>query len=252
VHEDDVEIDLSRITCPATVVSGGLDLAGFRAVADHLVAELPLDNRARPDARLLAVNWLFVAGQIAAALTVAFAAFIGVVYQQRRTDRREATAAQSRASVDLLTQSLLFAQRAHALLLTARVRTGLSESLDVLLRLRRPVDPMELHDWLQQGTCPLYDAWSSTWVSSSPAMVTRGNAVIDACTGVLDAVSERAPARGPARLREAIVGRGADKDQEERLRAAIHALAMARRDYAELVRKETGKDPAELFFRAPE
>jgi len=41
VHEDDVEIDLSRITCPATVVSGGLDLAWFLAVADHLVAELP-------------------------------------------------------------------------------------------------------------------------------------------------------------------------------------------------------------------
>jgi len=41
VHEDDVEIDFSRITSPATVVSGGLDLAWFRAVADHLVAELP-------------------------------------------------------------------------------------------------------------------------------------------------------------------------------------------------------------------
>ncbi len=84
------------------------------------------------------------------------------------------------------------------------------------------------------------------------AMVTRGNAVIDACTGVLDAVSERAPARGPARLREAIVGRRADKDQAERLRAAIHALAVARRDYAALVRTETGKDPAELFFKAVE
>ncbi len=247
-----MEIDLSCITCPATVVSGGLDLAWFQAVADHLVAELSLDNRARPDARLLAVNWLFVAVPLAAALTVALAAFSGVVYQQRRTDRREATAAQSRASVNLLTESLLFAQRARALLLTVQVRTGLSESLDVLLHLRRPVDPMELHDWLQQETRPLYDAWSSTWLSSSPAMVTRGNAVVSACTGVLDAVSERAPARGPARLREAIVGRGVDKDQEERLRAAIHALAVARRDYAALVRTETGKDPAELFFRAAE
>ena len=40
-HEHDVEVDLSRITCPATVVSGGRDLSWFRAVADHLVAELP-------------------------------------------------------------------------------------------------------------------------------------------------------------------------------------------------------------------
>ncbi len=63
------------------------------------------------------MNWLFVAGQIVTALSVALAAFIGVVYQQRRIDRREATAAQSRASVDLLTESLLFAQRARALLL---------------------------------------------------------------------------------------------------------------------------------------
>ena len=78
-------------------------------------------------------------------------------------------------------------------------------------------------------------------------MVTRGNAVIDACTGVLEAVSERAPARGPARLLEAIVGRGVDNDQEEQLRAALHTLAQARREYAELVRKETGKDMAELF-----
>lgn len=41
VHEEDPEIDLSRITCPATVVSGDLDLPWFRSVADYLVAELP-------------------------------------------------------------------------------------------------------------------------------------------------------------------------------------------------------------------
>jgi pimeloyl-ACP methyl ester carboxylesterase len=39
--EEDVEVDLARITCPATVVSGGRDLDWFRAVADHLAAELP-------------------------------------------------------------------------------------------------------------------------------------------------------------------------------------------------------------------
>jgi len=41
VHEEDVEVDLARITCKATVVSGSRDLAWFRAVADYLAAELP-------------------------------------------------------------------------------------------------------------------------------------------------------------------------------------------------------------------
>jgi pimeloyl-ACP methyl ester carboxylesterase len=44
-HEEDVEVDLARITCPATVVSGERDLGWFRAVADHLAAELPSATR---------------------------------------------------------------------------------------------------------------------------------------------------------------------------------------------------------------
>jgi 3-oxoadipate enol-lactonase len=40
VDEEDAEIDLATISCPATVVTGGRDLAWFRAVGDHLAAEL--------------------------------------------------------------------------------------------------------------------------------------------------------------------------------------------------------------------
>lgn len=45
VNEDDVEVDLARIVCPATVVSGARDLAWFRAVAEHLAANLPRASR---------------------------------------------------------------------------------------------------------------------------------------------------------------------------------------------------------------
>jgi 3-oxoadipate enol-lactonase len=41
VHEQDVEIDLARITCPTTVVTGARDLPWFGAIRDHLAAELP-------------------------------------------------------------------------------------------------------------------------------------------------------------------------------------------------------------------
>jgi pimeloyl-ACP methyl ester carboxylesterase len=45
VAEEDVEVDLARITCPATVVSGERDSPWFRAVADHLAAGLPSATR---------------------------------------------------------------------------------------------------------------------------------------------------------------------------------------------------------------
>lgn len=197
------------------------------------------------------MNWPSVVGTLAATLVGALAAFSGVVYQQRRTDRREANAAKGRASSDLLTHSMMFAQRAQALQLTAQVRSGLHEGLDRFLHGRSPIDPMELHDWLAKDLHPLYDAWSATWLASSPAMVTRGNAVLDACTDVVDALGEQTPLRGPARLRQAVQPRRLDKDQATRLHTAVRTLAVTRRDYADLVRKETRQEPAELFFKPP-
>lgn len=45
VHEQDAEIHLARITCPATVVTGGRDLRWFQAVGDHLATEMPQADR---------------------------------------------------------------------------------------------------------------------------------------------------------------------------------------------------------------
>jgi 3-oxoadipate enol-lactonase len=47
VHEEDAEVQLARISCPATVVTGDRDLAWFQAVGDHLVGELPQARRVR-------------------------------------------------------------------------------------------------------------------------------------------------------------------------------------------------------------
>ncbi len=50
VDERDVEVDLSRITCPTAVVSGARDLPWFGAVADHVAGGLP-------DARRIELAW---------------------------------------------------------------------------------------------------------------------------------------------------------------------------------------------------
>ncbi len=45
VDEEDVEVALARIACPATVVSGSRDLDWFRDVAERLAVELPRATR---------------------------------------------------------------------------------------------------------------------------------------------------------------------------------------------------------------
>jgi len=45
VYEEDAEIQLARITCPATVITGDKDLDWFQAVGDHLATELPRADR---------------------------------------------------------------------------------------------------------------------------------------------------------------------------------------------------------------
>lgn len=45
LYEQDVAIDLARITCPTIVVSGDRDLAWFRDVADHVASHLARATR---------------------------------------------------------------------------------------------------------------------------------------------------------------------------------------------------------------
>lgn len=47
VHDEDAVIDLSRITCPVTVVTGDRDHSWFGAVGDHLESRLPRAVRVR-------------------------------------------------------------------------------------------------------------------------------------------------------------------------------------------------------------
>lgn len=58
----------------------------------------------------------------------------------------------------MLTSSFLFVNRARSLGLTAVVRSGVMEVVDQLFHLRKPVDPMALHDWLAQDWAALASA----------------------------------------------------------------------------------------------
>ena len=76
-----------------------------------------------------------------------------------------------------------------------RSRSGFRERLDLTLHHRKPVDVLEMHDWLNQDFGPLMDAMSQiTVVGTQDAIIVAGR-VLRACVDLMDLVLKPAPNR---------------------------------------------------------
>lgn len=114
--------------------------------------------------------WVPVVAALGASLFTGLAS-LGVAWVQAawRTseDRRQHL---ETACSDVLSASMLVADRIRVLNATLQVRSGVAESLDVTLRHRKPVDPLELHDWLGQDMTALHKAVSEVWLRGEPSV----------------------------------------------------------------------------------
>ncbi|MCW2539252.1 MAG: hypothetical protein JWN95_977 [Frankiales bacterium] len=54
---------------------------------------------------------------------------------------------------------------------TAKLRSGFGEGIDIATRIRKPLDPLQLHDWIAQEFDPLNTAWSEIWTSGDQELV---------------------------------------------------------------------------------
>jgi hypothetical protein len=184
--------------------------------------------------------WAIVVSGVSGGILAIIAAWGSAFYQQRALGEREAAAARNRAYLELLTRSMTLAQRAQALRLTARLRSGLTESLDVLLRQRRPLDPMQLHDWMMEDMRPAYQAWSDSWIAAPPTVVEAANQLIAACAEVIGDIGYDFPSDRRGRLHAIVAGVQADHDADAAFQRKIEKLGEVRRRFAALIRQETG------------
>ncbi len=192
--------------------------------------------------------WAILVGSLGGALVGFGASFSSIYYQQHRIDKREAKAARSQAYLQLFSRSMTLAIRAETLTQTARLRSGWRENLDVAFRLRPAADPMYRHDWLDADFNPAIEAWSGVWMGAPQAVVAKANALLNCCIAVVAAATTRPEQSAPQRVMEFVVGARADPSQVKRIQTAQRALAAARRDFAMLVREETGQEYATLFL----
>jgi hypothetical protein len=156
------------------------------------------------------------------------------------------------AITEMLSRSMAVMMAAQTLGLTMKSRSGLGEGLDVATRLRKPSDPMELHDWIAKDMGPLNEAWSAIWVRGDQETIRLANALLGACAEIVSAGTQRQPAdTAPARLRRWAVGERQTPDMEADLQAAIKAVAHAREQLARHSRRKLGLPAAELFTPRP-
>ena len=66
-----------------------------------------------------------------------------------------------------------------------RLRSGLSEGLDVTLRLRKLADAMEFHDWMAQDVAPMHAALDEIWTRWDQDGVRLANDVAGKCMDLL-------------------------------------------------------------------
>jgi hypothetical protein len=186
----------------------------------------------------------------ASALTAA--ASLGVVWLWEWLSGRAAGRDALLAAVTvMLSRSMAVMSRAQAMGLQMRLHSGLGEGADVALRLRKPPDALELHDWMAADMGPQNEAWSVIWARGDQETVRLANALLAACGEVITAATATKPADGAAWLRRLLAGEKWTPEMQEGLDRAVREVAHARERLAQHVRAKLGLSAVTLFGHEP-
>lgn len=164
----------------------------------------------------------------------------------RRSAKSSVRDSEQKAYSDLLVASLGYALRFSTLWTTVKARSGLREGVQVALRQRRPVDHIELHNWINLDSAPLLDAWSRSWVYGKPDGILLANRLVDSCLDLMGLLAKIEPTTWRDRGRQLFVGVDTDRLATER-EQKVRAVATARGDLATYMRNETGLETARLL-----
>jgi hypothetical protein len=150
----------------------------------------------------------------------------------------------------------MFALRVQSSYSTAIERSGLRESIDVLLHIRKPPEIMELTDWWMQDFGPMLEAQAMVESVGNRELIKAAAEVIKAAVTVLNVVQESISSRqqptGSSRnvLWESVRQlRPLQRDPvvERKTKKALRSLMQKIREFTLIVRDQTGlEDPAAI------
>jgi len=175
--------------------------------------------------------------------------------QMRKEERDAESAAEHRrdrrqAYTQLLGAAMMVVHTAGMMRVTMITRSGLREGVDIAIRLRKPIEPFDIDDRLRRDWEPLFEAWTHIWAVGSPEAIQNANRLLDTAVEVLGTGTRRGEAtEGVARW---LLGEKFTPEQTANFMKQVRALAQARKEFGELMRRELGSEVAELFLRPEE
>jgi hypothetical protein len=192
--------------------------------------------------------WAVVVAALGAALLTSLGSLGVVGYQERKRSQASDRDALHSAVLELLTRSTAVGLRAQALQDTIRSRSGLGEGVDVMLRYRKPFDPMELHDWQAQDLVPLNAALNEVWTRGDREGIRLADGLVSRCADLLRESTARAPARTALKwLRKAVFGERWTPGMLATQQCALDDMLAARRRLADYARAVLKMDTVDLF-----
>jgi hypothetical protein len=148
----------------------------------------------------------------------------------------------------MLSRSMSVMMRARALGQQMYLRSGLAEGLDVALRVRKPFDAQELHDWMAVDMAPLNEAWSAVWTLGDQEAIRLANALLAKCGDLISAsTATDAPGTATGRLRRLVAGEKPTAELQVEVDRAVKEVAHAREQLARHVRRRLGLPAVQLF-----
>jgi len=183
--------------------------------------------------------WAPVVAALGSSLLTGGAGFGTIWWQQRKRDKAMALAEISEAYHQLIASSLSFVIRARTLRDAMRSRSGLGEGLQVTLRIRQPLDPLEFHDWLARGFEPMNQAWSQIEVIGSPEAVARATQLLDACADLVGTAGQPGTARG--KIATVLKGLEWTAEEQQALQFHVERIVKYRSEFVLIAREQLGR-----------
>jgi hypothetical protein len=173
---------------------------------------------------------------------------LGVMwFQETKRAKADDADALGRAVIEFLARSLALAMRVRTIANAIVVRSGLGEGLDVALRVRKPLEVLEFHDWLHQDWAPLNAAWSGLWARGDQELVSSANILMTRCHELIDAATATGtPTTATAKARRIVVGEQWTPEQTAAIEEAMRAFGLARREFTAVARAKLSRVPIDL------
>lgn len=200
---------------------------------------------------------------VAAALGSSSLTIVGTFWLERWRSQhalREAQHDRLRAAcVQMGSHALAYALRANMLYVTIIDRSGIGEGLDIALYHRKPLDAMDLWEWLSVDLIPMLEAQILIEVTANEDVVRAASDLILASTEVLEkatSISPRAGLQGPSKqfrvggwLR-GLVSLRRNPDVEKEIEQAVRQLARQLRRFTRVTREHLGVNDPDVVIRA--